>query len=402
MQRLAVVLAVLASVIGQASSQFALAGSGGGSAGGGGCVPAPAGLVGWWKADGSTLDVTGANPGTPFGGVGYEPGVVGQAFSFDGMNDGVGLGDPVELALTGSLTVEAWVLVRSFPRSSNIWGQIVFRGDDRGGRDPYFLAATPGGGIIFAVESNARRDSVTAQVSLGVPVHVAGTLDVATGTLSLYFDGNLVASRSTAVRPIGALDPSASPGVGIGNHAPSTVFNQPFHGWIDEVAIYSRALSASEVRSIYAAGAAGKCVVAASVGVFGQGCASSGGMPTMQPAAGSLPALGRSLVLEVDGLPQSPLNAVFGVVGASSTLWEGLALPYDLESVGMPGCQLLVSGEILALVPNLGGSATWSIPVPADATLAGGDYYAQIFVLDPGNNQLGAAVSNAVAASMGY
>ena len=122
----------------------------------------------------------------------------------------------------------------------------------------------------------------------------------------------------------------------------------------------------------------------------------------MQPAAGSLPALRRSLVLEVDGLPQSPLNAVFGVVGASSTLWEGLALPYDLESVGMPGCQLLVSGEILALVPNLGGSATWSIPVPADATLAGGDYYAQIFVLDPGNNQLGAAVSNAVAASMGY
>jgi hypothetical protein len=48
--------------------------------------------------------------------------------------------------------------------------------------------------------------------------------------------------------------------VGIGNHSSQPgVFNFPFRGRIDELSVYSRALSASEVQAIYNADGAGKC-----------------------------------------------------------------------------------------------------------------------------------------------
>src|SRR5206468_11845301 len=46
------------------------------------CVPAGAGLVGWWKGEGNGNDATGANNGT-LAGVSFTNGEVGQAFSFN-------------------------------------------------------------------------------------------------------------------------------------------------------------------------------------------------------------------------------------------------------------------------------------------------------------------------------
>jgi trimeric autotransporter adhesin len=48
------------------------------------CVVAPAGITGWWKADGNATDVTGLYNGTLGGDTTFAPGQVGQAFSFDG------------------------------------------------------------------------------------------------------------------------------------------------------------------------------------------------------------------------------------------------------------------------------------------------------------------------------
>ncbi len=53
------------------------------------CVESPAGLVGWWPGDGNANDILGDNSGTPFGGISFAPGKVGDAFSFDGIDDHV-------------------------------------------------------------------------------------------------------------------------------------------------------------------------------------------------------------------------------------------------------------------------------------------------------------------------
>ena len=62
------------------------------------------------------------------------------------------------------------------------------------------------------------------------------------------------------VRPLGDLDPASNPSIGIGNHGgyPTTPHNFPFDGLIDELAIYNRALTESEIQGIYNAGGDGK------------------------------------------------------------------------------------------------------------------------------------------------
>src|SRR5205814_2229206 len=74
----------------------------------GDCVTLPSGLISWWKADGTAQDVQGVNYGALQGQASYVSGKVGQAFSFDGANDGVSFGNPASLRLQ-NFTIEAWI-----------------------------------------------------------------------------------------------------------------------------------------------------------------------------------------------------------------------------------------------------------------------------------------------------
>jgi hypothetical protein len=130
---------------------------------------------------------------------------------------------------------------------------ILFRGDDRSGFDPYHLQIDSSRRLRFAVE-----DGTAGGVDLGAPigagrfVHVAATLDTDSGRLRLYGNGEVVAETTTSVRPMRELDPGANPGVGIGNHGgrPGSPHRYPFHGVINELLLYDRALSAAEIRAL--------------------------------------------------------------------------------------------------------------------------------------------------------
>ena len=51
------------------------------------CTPPPTGLVSWWPGDGNPNDIQDSNDGTLQNGVTFAAGKVGQAFSFDGVDD---------------------------------------------------------------------------------------------------------------------------------------------------------------------------------------------------------------------------------------------------------------------------------------------------------------------------
>jgi Concanavalin A-like lectin/glucanases superfamily len=72
------------------------------------------------------------------------------------------------------------------------------------------------------------------------------TITRAGSTLSCYRNGALV-SRNTSFSATYTADSS----VRIGN---STAFNEPTNGALDDVRIYNRALSATEVKQLYNAG----------------------------------------------------------------------------------------------------------------------------------------------------
>jgi hypothetical protein len=223
------------------------------------CVTTPSGLIGWWKADGNALDAIGRNDGV-LQNISFGSGVVGQAFACDPENypsftyTGVQIADQPLFALTNSLSIEAWIR----PRGDGY--VIFFRGDHRPGLDPYALSMQGNNILAFAItDADGNNASVQAPLVYNEWWHVAGTLDGASGALSLYTNGILAAQATTSVRPFGALLASESPGVGIGNvNDGGNMF--PFLGDIDEISLYSRALSPAEIQSIYKANSGGKCL----------------------------------------------------------------------------------------------------------------------------------------------
>src|SRR5437016_3262555 len=71
--------------------------------------------------------------------------------------------------------------------------------------------------------------------------------------MRLYFNGAVVAQKFTSVRPLGDISPSYQPGIGIGNTPGGGGF--PFIGLVDELLLYSRALSPTEVQALAQAAA---------------------------------------------------------------------------------------------------------------------------------------------------
>src|SRR5438874_8741996 len=71
-------------------------------------APVPPGLVSWYRAEGDALDAADGNSGT-LNGVTFAPGEVGQAFSFDGMDDEVQIPEAANLDLTNHFTIDFWM-----------------------------------------------------------------------------------------------------------------------------------------------------------------------------------------------------------------------------------------------------------------------------------------------------
>ncbi len=203
---------------------------------------AQGGLVSWWPGNGNYKDVVSGNDGTPYGGVGFAPGVYGEGFSFTGNDGRIFVPDVPSLAITGSMAITAWIKLSAYPGQ---FTYILFRGDNRNGYDPYWLGVGPGGHPIFQI-SDGSNNQVLLYGDKPLPlerwVFVAGTLDASgfDALMDLDANGSVLDFAFTSVRPYATLDASESPGVGIGN-TQSSLDNQMFPGIIDDLKIYNTA-----------------------------------------------------------------------------------------------------------------------------------------------------------------
>lgn len=130
-----------------------------------------------------------------------------------------------------------------------------------------------------------------------------------------------------------------------------------------------------------------------SFSAYGTGCSGMAGAPTL--SSRNPPRLGVPFDLEFASLPGSSWNVVWGLAGFARDTWAGNPLPFDLAPMGMPGCPLLVDPLATMLIPNLGGTAIWTMTVPDRLEFAGGVFFVQGMVLEPGVNAAGATISNA-------
>lgn len=168
------------------------------------------------------------------------------ALSFDGGDDRVFVPDDDRFHLTESFTIEAYIQVDRYARETVGMSHIVFRGDNRLGLDPWYLAITASSQLKFLVADAKNIASVALSpkpLPLGRLLHVAATLDHRTGCQALFVNGERVATAESTICAFGPLD-GRYPGVGIGNR--QTHCGQAFCGLIDEVRISAEALNPAQ------------------------------------------------------------------------------------------------------------------------------------------------------------
>jgi hypothetical protein len=231
-----------------------------------GCLLPPTGLVGWWPGDGNANDIQLGSNGVPLDGATFAQGLVGQAYSFDGVNAFVNVPDaPALHAITTAVTVDAWINPQHYP-AVNVAAWILAR------RDPevsegFGLQIDNAGFLSTQMQTNSYSFIASAAPVIqfnGQWQHVAMTADTATGNVFLYVNGQSIPTVVLSGPPtisgtfanvrhlfIGRRQSSyTSEGVGGGSH---------YKGLIDEVDIYNRALTASEIQTIFFVGQRGKC-----------------------------------------------------------------------------------------------------------------------------------------------
>ena len=176
----------------------------------------------------------------------FNPGVTRQRFydgisyNFFGPKSGILIPDLPALRLTGSMTVSAWVNPRNFVKDGD-GAEILFRGDDRNGMDPYWFVIEGDGTINFGVSNEEGRGmKIKAELPLHKWSHVTANFDVETGDMNMWINGERVAYARTAHHPYATLQVPFTPGVGIGNvqndHGPH---NQPFDGYLADLRLYN-------------------------------------------------------------------------------------------------------------------------------------------------------------------
>ena len=202
-------------------------------------------LIAWWKLDDGSGNIAAdssgnAHNGTLLGDTSWVDGIDGTALAFDGDGDYVDIGKAPDFDITRQITISAWIKVNAFDRE---WQTIVAKGDrawrlQRNWGESTLEFACSG---LVVPGTDWGQIFGTTNVNDGHWHHVAGVYDEE--KIYLYIDGNLDASAEAP----GNIRVNDEP-VYIGEN--SQMPNRFWNGLIDDVRIYSYALSAEEISAI--------------------------------------------------------------------------------------------------------------------------------------------------------
>lgn len=212
--------------------------------------PLARGLVGWWPMDEGrgtrARDMsTYANHGTLTGMAdpatatsGWGGGKSQRDLAFDGVDDRVIVPNAAQLQITGAITLCAWIDARFTD-----YGTIIGKGASY--PNPYTFAYYPDRRIILSRGNGSSQGYLESTYLLtgGRPEFVCATWGG--GVISLYFDGVLRDSNSGS-NPTCTDDGQS---LYLGRRRDNVV---ELEGGMQHARVYNRALSAAEVKQIYA------------------------------------------------------------------------------------------------------------------------------------------------------
>src|SRR5579885_2666223 len=265
------------------------------------CTPPPGGMVAWYPAEGNANDIIGGNNGTLQNGATFATGIVGQAFSFDGVDDDVTAPNTAAIDPTTTASVEAWVNLNQLPSAAGHTMHVMSVGNNAASN--FDLTVETTNHFRFLIGSTGTVDSVTS-VQTNTWYHVVATWD-STAAMKIYVNGVLENTNATAQTRTA-------------NGAPLLIGNfpaagTPFNGLIDELSIYNRVLTATEVKNIYDAKSAGKCQTTSTItvtntndsgpGSLRQAILDANASPGTQTIAFNIPGTGVHTISPASALP---------------------------------------------------------------------------------------------------
>jgi hypothetical protein len=215
------------------------------------------GLVAWWTGDDTGQDASGhGHTAAAYNGAGYAPAVVNDGFEFDGVDDYQLVADAPDLRFTTAFTIEGWIRVDQLPPPGYA-STIVNKDSQLGGQRAYSFEVTADGRLYAEVFGNGTDASAairwsSAPVPVGAFVHVAVVYDGPAGRHDLYINGQL--SDGTQALNSGTFPSSLftnTEPVQIGAYRQAYFAHSFSDMAIDELKMYDRALTGSEVAAEY-------------------------------------------------------------------------------------------------------------------------------------------------------
>ncbi len=207
---------------------------------------ADSGVIAHYRGEGNAIDSAGGHDGSLVNGAGFGAGVVGQAFACNGVNQFVTAPDsPAWFFGDAPFTISIWANFSAVRQGSLTSLPNVFVGQDDGGGtfDKWVFCCDGQGHLCFHINGP---DSVfltppsTIAQSIGDWHHYAV---VRSGSsYSFYFDGAPLGATGTALTIPDSIAPlTIGQAEGLGY----------FDGRLDDLQIYSRALSPDEIQYVF-------------------------------------------------------------------------------------------------------------------------------------------------------
>ncbi|HIJ86185.1 MAG TPA: beta-propeller fold lactonase family protein [Desulfuromonadales bacterium] len=297
------------------------------------------GLVSLWRAENNALDSFGNNHGTLKNGATFAAGKYGQALSLNGANSYVEVPDSPTLTISGDFSVSLWTNYTAISAGLN-----VFVGHDQGGGAlPKWAFLSQDGNLQLHING-------TNPVWVGVPFspqtgnwyHLSVTRS---GPLFTFYVNGISAGTvtdSTAIADVSApLTIGQVEGLGF------------FNGLIDEVAIYSRALTSDEVAKTagisYAMVYSGNGSNSGSIPIDSSSPYQPGATVTVLGNSGGLARTGYSFSVwntAADGSGTDYANTAVFVISADTTLYAKWTLNSYTVSFNSNGGSAVTSQSI--------------------------------------------------------
>ena len=212
----------------------------------------PPGLVGLWPGEGNGRDVAGHNDAQLMD-MGFDDGQVGKAFSLNGVSSWMKIpaNSSLDVGQGEGMTITAWIKPMNVISFHPIleWNAVTNIGVQ------LWLGQLPQQhGVLYAGLKQTDGNSTAlatppGTIEVGKFQQVALTYDKGSGMAVLFVNGVIVAREN-----VGIITPETSYDLLIsrrpGDHPGDWTYNTFFNGLIDEIGIYNRALSATEIRTL--------------------------------------------------------------------------------------------------------------------------------------------------------